>query len=81
VAVAVARVIGRRCAWYTAGRFAAARSCAAPEFFPARGERRWSASVRLRARGTYRVQSRATQVGGLVESRTDRSNRRTFRVR
>ena len=35
----------------------------------------------LRARGTYRVQSRARQVGGVLEARADRSNRRTFRVR
>jgi sugar lactone lactonase YvrE len=81
VDVAVARVVGRRCAWYAKGRFGARGSCDAPAFFAARGQRRWDARVRLRARGTYRVLSRARQVGGLVELRTDRSNRRVFRVR
>ena len=81
VDVAVARLVGRRCAWYAKGRFGARGSCDAPAYFAARGQRRWAARVRLRARGTYRVLSRARQVGGLVESRSDRSNRRVFRVR
>ena len=81
VEVAVARVIGRRCSWYAAGRFRGRAACATPTFFSARGQGRWSARVRLRARGTYRVQSRARQVGGVLEARADRSNRRTFRVR
>lgn len=82
VEIALARVTGRRCAWYGGGgRFGRAGSCAAPTFMPASGQRRWAVPLRLRARGTYRVISRATQVGGLVEARQDRSNRRTFRVR
>jgi DNA-binding beta-propeller fold protein YncE len=81
VDVAVARLVGRRCAWYVKGRFSVRARCDAPAFFAAQGQRRWSARVRVRARGTYRVLSRARQVGGLLESRTDRSNRRTFRIR
>jgi hypothetical protein len=81
VEVAVARLVGRRCRWWSRGRLTRARSCATPAYFAARGERRWSVFLRLRTRGLYRVHSRATQVGGLLESRLNRSNRRTFRVR
>ena len=81
VQVAVARVARGRCAWYAGGRFRSPGACSAPMFFAASGQRRWAARVRLRGRGTYRVLSRATQTGGLLESVFDRRNVRSFRVR
>jgi DNA-binding beta-propeller fold protein YncE len=81
VQVAVARVRGGRCSWLSGRRFAGAASCSQPVFFAVSGQNRWAARVRLRGRGSYRVVSRATQTGGLVESIFDRRNVRSFRVR
>jgi len=81
VQVAVARVVRGRCAWYERGRFRSPRACSAPAFFAASGQRRWAARVGVRSRGAYRVISRATQTGGLLESVFNRRNARSFRVR
>ncbi|HWH43736.1 MAG TPA: NHL repeat-containing protein [Thermoleophilaceae bacterium] len=80
VEFAVARVSGRRCAWYTGKGFRAG-PCDAPVWLPASGRERWSARVRLRGRGRFRLLSRAHQAGGATEAVFNRSNLRTFRVR
>jgi hypothetical protein len=77
VEVAVARRIGgSRCRWYGG---AVTRSCATPRrWLRARGTRSWHAPVRVRARGSYVVLSRAVQRGGLVERAPARAS---FRLR
>jgi DNA-binding beta-propeller fold protein YncE len=81
VEVALAKVVGGGCRWWTGTAFGAATSCESPAWVAAEGTERWVARVRLRARGTYRVRSRALQAGGLAESVFDRRNQRSFRVR
>ena len=81
VQVAIARVARGRCAWYTGRRFGSRAKCSAPVFFAASGQRRWAARVGVRSRGAYRVVSRATQTGGLVEAVFNRRNVRSFWVR
>lgn len=81
VQLAVARVRGGRCSWYSGGRFAPPAACSAPVFFEVSGQGRWAARVKVRSRGSYRVVSRATQTGGVVESVFGRRNTRSFRVR
>jgi sugar lactone lactonase YvrE len=82
VQYALARVRGRRCAWYTGRGFGPAASCAEPVWIDAQGDQRWSARVRIRARGTYRLLSRAIQRdSGVTESAFTRRNVKTFRVR
>lgn len=78
---ALARQRGRRCSWYTGRRFGPARSCDRPRWLRARGGRRWRARVPVRVRGSYRLVTRATQRGGLEESRFTRGNSKRFRVR
>jgi DNA-binding beta-propeller fold protein YncE len=76
------RVPGGRCRWYRrGGSFGRAASCASPAWIRARGTRSWTARVRIRARGTYVISSRAVQRGGLVERARARANTRIFRLR
>jgi len=82
VEIALAQVRGRTCRWYRpGGRFGPRTSCAAPQFFAAKGLERWRARFGLRGRGSYRVLSRATQRGGLVELPGDARDTQTFRIR
>jgi Thrombospondin type 3 repeat len=83
VHVAVARVRGGRCTWLSrSGQRAKTSSCTQPtRFIAARGQERWAARVRLRGRGKFRVISRATQNGGIVEQRLTKRNIRTFLLR
>ncbi|MEX2194032.1 MAG: NHL repeat-containing protein [Thermoleophilaceae bacterium] len=81
VQYALARVRGRRCAWYTGRRFGRPRSCSRPVWLDARGAGRWEARVRIRGRGSYRLLSRAIQSGGVTESTLTRQNTKRFRVR
>jgi sugar lactone lactonase YvrE len=82
VQYALARVRGRRCAWYTGRGFGPAASCDAPVWIDAEGDQRWSARVRIRGAGTYRLLSRAIQRdSGVAESAFTRQNVKTFRVR
>ena len=81
VQYALARVRGRRCAWYTGRRFGPARSCGQPVWLDARGAGRWEARVRIRGRGSYRLLSRAIQNGGVAESLFTRQNTKRFRIR
>ena len=81
VQYALARVQGRRCAWYTGRGFGPFGSCDEPVWIDAQGDQRWSARVRIRGRGTYRLLSRAIQRGGVAESSFTRQNVKTFRIR
>lgn len=82
VQVALALVVRGACRWYLGGVGLGPRApCSEPVWLTAEGQERWSAPVLVRARGAYRVLSRATQTGGVVEERFNRRNRRTFRVR
>lgn len=81
VQYALARVRGRRCSWYTGRSFGPPASCDEPVWLDAEGDQRWSARVRIRAAGTYRLLSRAIQRGGVAESSFTRQNVKTFRVR
>ena len=82
VEVAVARRVGAgRCRWYRrGGSFGPVASCSAPAWIRARGTRSWSASLRIRGRGTYLLVSRAVQRGGMVERARARANTRTIRL-
>jgi len=82
VEVSIARAAGGRCAWYRGGgRFTGARSCSSPLWLRAKGTSHWVAAVTLRRAGTYRVRSRATQKGGVLEQRVTARNSRTFHLR
>jgi hypothetical protein len=83
VEVAVGRrVSATRCRWYRRDRsFGPASSCSAPRYVRARGTSSWSASLRIRARGTYVISSRAVQRGGLVERVRGKANSRSIRIR
>ncbi|HEX8855813.1 MAG TPA: thrombospondin type 3 repeat-containing protein [Thermoleophilaceae bacterium] len=82
VKVALARVRGTKCQWYQrGGRFARASACSAPKFVNATGTDRWSTTLKVRAKGTYRVLSRAVQAGGLQETAASKRNTIVFCVR
>lgn len=81
VEYALAYVSGRRCTWYTGTGFGPSGPCDQPVWLRANGRERWTARVRLRGRGRYRLISRAVQAGGTTESLFNRRNRRSFRVR
>jgi hypothetical protein len=83
VEVAVARRVGGgRCRWYrSGGGFGGAAACDAPAWLRARGTRSWSRRVRIRARGSYLIVSRAVQRGGVVERVRAKANTRTIRLR
>lgn len=81
VQYALARVGGGRCAWYDGRAFRRPSACDRPVWLDARGAQRWNARVRIRARGAYRLLSRAIQHGGVTESAFTRRNTKTFRVR
>jgi sugar lactone lactonase YvrE len=81
VQFALARRVGRRCAWYTGRGFGRPRSCADPVWLDAAGRRRWDARVRIDRPGRYRLLSRAIQRGGIAEGGFSRRNARTFSVR
>lgn len=82
VQVAIARVRGGSCRWYSGGgTFTPATSCAAPRWMNASGTSKWARSVHIRGRGLYRVVSRAIQRGGVVEQRRSARNARVVRIR
>ena len=83
VDVALGRVNGSTCRWLDSkGKLGSPKSCEDPSFVRAQGGSRWSARMRLRGRGTWRVVSRAKQKEtGLVERTTTPQNTRTFRLR
>lgn len=80
VQIAVAKKRGGKCAWFTGKGFGAQAACNAPQFLAASGTARWEARVRFGGRGAFRVVSRATQGGGVVENVLDQSNVHDFRV-
>ncbi|MGI8557351.1 MAG: hypothetical protein ACR2ND_03410 [Solirubrobacteraceae bacterium] len=69
VAVAVARVVGKRCRFLRAdGHLSRRASCRRPIFLPARGTTRWRFSFAARLPpGRYRLLSRAVNAAGIVE--------------
>jgi uncharacterized protein len=82
VSVSVARRVGKRCSFLTAGgRFGPARACSSAVLLRARGTRPWSfrAAVRLR-RGTYVLNVRATDSTGEREA-TPKKPSLVFHVR
>lgn len=81
VEFALARVAGRRCAWYTGRGIGRSGSCQEPVWIRARGTERWNARLRIAGRGRYRLITRAHETGGKVEAVFNRRNSRTFRVR
>jgi DNA-binding beta-propeller fold protein YncE len=82
VEVAIARVSGAGCRWYSGGgTFTPVTSCATPRWMNASGTAKWTRNVRVRGRGTYRVLSRAIQRGGVAETRRTARNARVIRVR
>ncbi|MFL5828229.1 MAG: thrombospondin type 3 repeat-containing protein [Thermoleophilaceae bacterium] len=82
VKVALARVRGAKCQWYQrGGRFARASACSQPKYVNATGTDVWSTTLKVRAKGSYRVLSRAVQGGGLQETVPSKRNTITFRLR
>jgi sugar lactone lactonase YvrE len=82
VRVAVARKSGGRCRWLNSkGKLGSPTSCAKPRYMRAKGTDRWSAKVKVRGRGSWRVLSRAVQSGGVVESLVSSRNTASFSVR
>jgi hypothetical protein len=82
VQVAIARVSGGACRWYSGGgTFTPPASCDAPRWMNASGTSKWARNVRIRGRGVYRVVSRAIQRGGVVEQRRTARNARVVRIR
>lgn len=82
VQLALARVSGGRCRWYSGGgTFTPAGSCSQPRWMNAAGTSKWHRNLRVAGRGVYRVLSRAIQRGGVAETRRTASNARVFRVR
>jgi hypothetical protein len=82
IRLAVKRQRGRRCWWYSRGRFARG-SCSRPRYLRARGTARWRAQIRRRAlaRGfRYYVLSSATNTTGKAE-RSDEPGRNQVRIR
>lgn len=80
VQIAVAKKRGGKCAWFTGKGFGAPGDCAQPNYLPATGTDRWEVRLHFGGRGPFRVLSRATQAGGVVENVLDARNVHDFRV-
>jgi DNA-binding beta-propeller fold protein YncE len=82
VRVAVALKAGSKCRWLSSkGVLGGPSACAKPRFMRARGTSQWTVRVKLRARGSWRVLSRAVQTGGVTETAVTRNNTVSFRIR
>jgi sugar lactone lactonase YvrE len=82
VRVAIGRKAGGRCRWLTSkGAFGGPASCSKPRFLKAKGREHWTLKVKVRGRGSWRVQSRALQNGGTVETLANSKNTESFTVR
>jgi predicted acyl esterase len=70
VEVSVVRIAGKRCAHFTARKFARPAACRRFRFFRARGLQSWSFKVRRPGRGRFVVRARAYDTGGVRSATT-----------